>query len=188
MSRRPLFAALFLLLTACEVHAVAPLAPPALTIMGHETEVRMRLGVLSKTASSDTIDLATQKLVDDKQLSGHVSFELDTSLANPTLTVIGQQIDGRTVKLKDLGAVDYAGVSLDAIPVDTGMSTRVAGVKVNDVLQFKVADSHGGQEFGKLVIRKATSVVVGFDYTLQTDGANVRDVCPTPSPESSSGS
>lgn len=183
MSHRLAWGALLLAVTACQIHEVAPLAGRSLTVMGKDTEVRMRQGVLSSLATSDVLDLATQRVVDDQQVTGHVSFELDVNQANPTLTVVGQQIDGRTVKFRSLGAVDYSTVALDTIPTDTGMNVRTAGVKVNDVLLFKATDTHAGQEFGKLVIRKATSVVVGFDYTLNTDGQNDRYVCPTPSPQ-----
>lgn len=181
-----LLAAAVAVLSACQVTPVAPLAARSLLIQGRGTEVRMSAVLLSNLVRSGVIDLASQRLVDDTQLTGHVGFEIDGSnKTNPTVRVFGQDIGGRTVKLKSLGAVAYDGVALDSIPTDAGMATSVAGVKVNDVLLFKVADSHAGEEFGKLILRKATSLVVGFDYALQTDGANEREACPvSPSPDS----
>lgn len=173
------------LLAACDIRPLPPLAAPALTIMGKGTEVRMR-SAGTKLYRSDVIDLTTQRPVNDTQVSGHFQFELDASKADPTITVIGQNITDRTIKLKGLGPVDYATVALDAIPVDAGMGNAVSGGKVNDVLLFKASDAHRGQEFGKLILRTATSEKVAFDYTLQTDGVNNQVVCPTPSPSSSS--
>jgi hypothetical protein len=139
-----------------------------------------------KLYRSDVIDLTTQKPVSEMQVSGHVQFELDASKADPAITVIGQNITDRTIKLKGLGAVDYSKVSLDSIPLDAGMGNAVTGGKVNDVLLFKASDAHRGQEFGKLMLRSATSEKVAFDYTLQTDGLNNNVVCPTPEPSSKS--
>jgi hypothetical protein len=173
------------LLSACDIRPLPPLAAPALTIMGKGTEVRMR-SVGSKLYRSEIVDLTTQKPVSDMQVSGHFQFELDASKADPAITVIGQNITDRTIKLKGLGAVDYSKVSLDAIPVDAGMGNAVTGAKVNDVLLFKASDAHRGQEFGKLMLRSATSEKVAFDYTLQSDGLNNNIVCPTPEPSSTS--
>jgi hypothetical protein len=173
------------LLAACDVRPLPPIAAPALTIMGKGTEVRMR-SAGGKLYRSEVVDLTTQKPVNDTQISGHVQFELDATKADPTIKVIGQDIRDRTVKVKGLGAVDYATVSLDSIPVDAGMGNAVAGGKVNDVVLFKASDSHRGQEYGKLVLRLATSEKIAFDYTLSTDGLNNVVVCPTPSPSSSS--
>jgi hypothetical protein len=171
-----------LTLCACEIRPIAPLAAHALLIQGRGTEVRLTGVLFSKLSRSSVLDFATQNLVDDRQVSGHMAFEIDGAAATPSVRVIGQDITGRTVKLKSLGAVDYANVSLDTLPLEGGMSPSIGGIKVNDVLLFKVSDDHRGEEYGKLVIRKATSLVVGFDYTLQTDGQNARQVCPTPSP------
>lgn len=184
MSKFPL--ALVLLVTtlaACEVRPLAPIAAPALTIMGRGTEVRLRNVTFSKLQRSEILDFATQRVVGDTQLSGHLGFELDTAKADPSLRVFGQDDRGRHVKLKSLGATDYDKVSLDTIPTDTTMAMAVEGIKVNDVLMFRVRDDHGGDEYGKLIIRKATSDVVRFDYTLQTDGKNASQACPeTPRP------
>ncbi|MDB5096058.1 MAG: hypothetical protein JWM80_479 [Cyanobacteria bacterium RYN_339] len=185
MSKAALALLPIVLLAACDIKALPPLAAPALTIMGKGTEVRMRPAG-TKIYRSDIVDLTTQRPVSDTQVSGHFQFEVDATKTDPTVTVIGQDNRERTIKLKGLGAVDYATVALTSIPVDTGMGNAVAGGKVNDVLLFKVADSHKGTEFGKLILRVATSEKVAFDYTLNTDGLNNNVVCPTPSPSSSS--
>jgi hypothetical protein len=174
------------LLAACEVRPLAPIAAPALTIMGRGTEVRLRNQTFTKLQRSDILDFATQRVVSETQISGHLGFELDTAKPDPALRVFGQDERGRHVKLKSLGATDYAKVSLDTIPTDSGMATSVDGVKVNDVLLFRVRDDHGGDEYGKVMLKKATSDVVTFDYTLQTDGKNAIQACPeTPSPSGS---
>jgi hypothetical protein len=182
---RSLWLVALLALCACEIRPIAPLAAHSLLIQGRGTEVRLAGVLFSKLQRSELLDFATQTLVNDRQVSGHLAFEIDTASAVPSVRVVGQDITGRTVFLKSLGALDYASVTLDTVPPEAGMTRMVSGVKVNDVLLFKVSDDHRGEEYGKLVIRKATSLVVGFDYALQTDGQNVREVCPTPSPSAS---
>src|SRR4051794_33976434 len=77
------------LLAACDVRPLPPIAAPALTIMGQGTEVRMR-SVGDKLYRSEVVDLTTQRPVNDTQVSGHVQFELDATKADPSIKVIGQ--------------------------------------------------------------------------------------------------